>query len=426
MPSRTLGRTISLGLALGAGLALAGVRPAAANTLCVNAGGTGGCFSTIAAAIAAAATSGDTVSVQAGTYNEDVVIGKSVSLVGAGAATTIINALGKSNGVYVDGIDTTNLTRVTVSGFTVENAKYEGILVANASDVTILDNRVLNNDRALVITAGNGVCSGLPAFETGESDDCGEGLHLLGADHSLVAGNVVDGNAGGILLSDDTAAVRGNIIRNNLVSNNDFDCGITLASHPAANHAKTSFGVYLNTVLGNVSTNNGTKPPGGAGTGVFTSIPGAATYDNVIIYNTLTNNGQTGVAMHSHTPGQILVNNAIINNTISGNGADTGDAATAGPVGINLYAVSPASGTIISGNLISGESIDVAVNTGALVGVHVNQLLGTGTGVVNKGTGLVDATLNWWGCAGGPGTSGCSTVSAPGAGVGVVPVLGAP
>src|SRR6185436_5922560 len=42
-------------------------------TLCVNPGGTGGCFSTIQAAVNAA-TNGDTVNVEAGTYDEDVTI----------------------------------------------------------------------------------------------------------------------------------------------------------------------------------------------------------------------------------------------------------------------------------------------------------------------------------------------------------------
>jgi pectin methylesterase-like acyl-CoA thioesterase len=50
-----------------------------AATLCVNPGGTAGCKSTINAAVAAA-SAGDTIRVAAGTYKEDVVITKSLSL----------------------------------------------------------------------------------------------------------------------------------------------------------------------------------------------------------------------------------------------------------------------------------------------------------------------------------------------------------
>jgi parallel beta-helix repeat protein len=410
-------------LALGAGLALAGLRPAEAGTVCVNPAGSGGCQKTISAAVTAA-TSGDTIVVAAGTYKESVIIPKSLSLVGtAGAATTIIDAVGHSNGIYVDGIDWPKLTAVSIEGFTVENASFEGILVTNASDVTILDNRVLNNDRALVITAGSGKCAKLPAFETNESSDCGEGIHLLGASYSIVSGNVVSGNSGGILLSDDTAANHDNQILSNTVSGNLTACGITLASHAPVTNSKTSFGVYLNTVAGNISTKNGTKPPFGAGAGIFTSIPGAAAYSNVIIDNTLTDNGMPGAAMHSHTPGQTLTNNAIIGNTISGNGADPGDTTTS--TGIDVFAVSPATGTIISRNVISGESLDIAISTPkpAVVEVHLNQLLffptkglpNYGVGNALAGSNPVDATLNWWGCAAGPGGAGCSVHNGPGA-----------
>ena len=67
-----------------------------AATLFVNPGGTGGCFPTISAAVAAASPN-DTVKVAAGTYAEDVVIGKALSLVGASRSTTIIDATGLSD-----------------------------------------------------------------------------------------------------------------------------------------------------------------------------------------------------------------------------------------------------------------------------------------------------------------------------------------
>jgi hypothetical protein len=44
-------------------------------------------------------------------------------------------------------------------------------------------------------------------------------------------------------------------------------------------------------------------------------------------------------------------------------------------------------------------------NTPADVDLHFNDLLGGNIGVDNLGTGTVDATQNWWGCAKGPSTS---------------------
>jgi nitrous oxidase accessory protein NosD len=417
-------RTTELcGLAIGTVLVLSGGRPALAATLCVNPGGTGGCEATISAAVTAAST-GDIIEVAPGTYAESVTIGKSIALVGTGGAeATIINAAGLGNGIYIDGIDTPHLAGVSVNGFTVENANFEGILVTNASNVAVIENNVIQNDLALVVTNGNGSCAGLPAFETLESDDCGEGIHLSGTDHAVVSGNFVNGNAGGILTSDDTGAARNNLILDNTVTANRFDCGITLASHPPASFtgAATPFGVFQNTVFNNFSKKNGTVAPFGAGVGLFTSVPGAATFSNLIGGNVVTGNGLPGVALHSHTKGQNLTNNAMMANVLAGNGPDNGDAATSGPTGINVYAVSPATGTIIAGNRISDESIDIAVKTVALVTVHFNKLLGDLVGVANLGTGPVDATNNWWGCAAGPPASGCSSVT--GANVLTIPAL---
>jgi hypothetical protein len=144
----------------------------------------------------------------------------------------------------------------------------------------------------------------------------------------------------------------------------------------------------------------------------------------VVINNQLKDNGLPGVAMHSHTPGQNLSDNLIVGNRISGNGADTEDAATPGPTGINVFGVSPITGTIISENVIDDEGVDIATKTPAQVNVHLNDLLGEKIGVDNLGTGTVDATENWWGCPGGPGAKECTTVS--GTGVAFTPWLRQP
>jgi parallel beta-helix repeat protein len=351
-------------------------------------------MTTISTAVAAAA-SGDTVSVAAGTYKEMVTIGVPLSLIGADAATTVIEAKGLANGIYVDGIDNKNLAGVFISGFTVQNANFEGILVTNASGITISGNIVQGNDVSL---AGQS-CPGIPAFETGEAFDCGEAIHLSGADHSTVSGNTVQNNSGGILISDDTAAAHDNLIAGNLVTNNSLDCGITLASHvPAAlTKSTTALGVYSNSVVGNQSIQNGLKGEG-AGVGIFASAPGTAAYGNVVFNNTLTGNELPGVSVHGHTPHQNLNNNVIIGNTISGNGADTDDAFTPGTAGINYFSVTPVSGVVISQNIITGQALDVAVRAPGSVSVSRNSFVRGSVGVANLGTGTVAADNNYWGC----------------------------
>ena len=89
------------------------------------------------------ASAGDTVSVAAGTYAEMVTIAKQITLQGASAATTTIDATGKVNGVLL----TSGSAGSTVQGFTVKNALGEGILAMQTSNVTIQQNTVTANDK---------------------------------------------------------------------------------------------------------------------------------------------------------------------------------------------------------------------------------------------------------------------------------------
>jgi nitrous oxidase accessory protein NosD len=375
------------------------------------------------------ASAGDVIQVAEGTFAEDVIIQKSLSLIGAGIGTTTIDAAGQPNGIFIDGTmasPATGVSGVVVTGFTIKNADFEGILVASATDVTISGDDVMNNDLAL--SQG---CPGLPAFETDESFDCGEGVHLMGVDHSIVSDTLVHNNAGGILISDETGPNHDNLITRNTVSFNAYDCGITMASHPAASLANPtsplSFGVYHNTVSNNESSSNGLATSGGAGVGMFAPGPGAQTYGNVVIGNTIMGNGQPGVAMHNHAapPGAPAVNfndNSIIGNTIRLNAADTADAATAGPTGINIYSVAAITGTVVAQNVIDHESIDLAVNVasggaGPQIQAHLNDFAPFGfrpytQGISNTGGALVDGTENWWGCSAGPqALNGCAKAS---------------
>src|SRR5579871_5898087 len=245
-------------LSLGAWLLTAALSlPAAGATLCVNPAGSGGCYTTIQAAVSAAHAH-DVINVAAGTYAEGVVIGIPLSLLGAGASQTTIDATNQNNGVLIDGYDYPGLRSVVISGFTVENAQWEGILAVSAKDVTMSNNTVNNNDKARpVFTGAPGGCPGQPAYETDETGDCGGAIHLLGASDSIVKDNYVSGNADGVLISDETAASQNNLITGNTVVNNPLDCGIVLASHPPVGSVPPNFaphyGVVNNTVKNNVS-----------------------------------------------------------------------------------------------------------------------------------------------------------------------------
>ena len=416
--------------------------PAAANTLCVRPSGAGGCFKTISAAVAAGSPN-DIIKVGAGTYKEEVTIGISLSVIGAGAEASVIDATGLAHGVFVDGLTKSGLNNVTIAGFTVKNALYEGILVVSASDVTIRDNHIVDNDKSSGLSftgAPTGCLSpdgktlqpGSGIYENDETGDCGGALHLVGAVNSIVSGNLVTGNADGLLISDETGESRSNLVVHNIFKDNPLECGIVLASHPPMGHTAPPFaphfGVDHNTVVENVSSNNGVKI-GGAGAGVFSDGMGTGSVTgNVFIRNKLTGNGLGGFALHTHVgpafglPADNMDGNQIVGNFIAGNLADQADTATPGRVGININSGgggSPVRGTVISHNVIRDEDVDIAVNTPTEVDIHLNDLLGEKIGVADVCafdgakicTGTIDATENFWGCHAGPGGKECSTAS---------------
>jgi nitrous oxidase accessory protein NosD len=423
-------------------LCTAGAFTAQAATICVNPGGTSGCKTTINAALGAA-SAGDTILVAPGTYKEAVVITKPVALLGSWRAS-VIDASGLANGIFVNGMSAApkiGISNVTVSGFTVRNANFEGILVANATDVSLTGNLVTDNDKALDIATP--ACTGIPAFETNEAEDCGEGIHLMATEYVSVVNNEVAWNSGGILISDETGPNHANLISGNHVHDNPYDCGITLASHGPAtsviSSAKLPYGVSNNTILNNVSAHNGFQVPGaGAGVGIFAPFPGTSNTGNVVIGNELRDNGATGVAMHNHAaapspgPPVNLNDNVVIGNHFSGNGPDNPGAPTSGPTGINVYSMAPVWGTVISQNDFDQEAIDVAFNVpSGQMNVHLNEFNGKAIGVeelstaTTTTTATIDATENWWNCPLGPGaTPGCATAS--GTGVTTSPWLTSP
>jgi hypothetical protein len=400
--------------------------PALGANVCVNPGGTHGCEKTIQDAVNVA-SAGDTIDVARGTYAGNVIVDRPIALLGAGVGTTIIEAMGLANGIHVDGYDHAGLSRVIIRGFTIQNANNQGILVTNASDVTIAGNHVTGNDRALQLDPSGPTCPGLPPYLVAfQGFDCGEGIQLSGVTNSLVADNLVDKNAGGILVTDDTAPNHDNFITGNVVRDNPYDCSITLATHDLnPSQGMPPKGVYHITVKGNTVVRNGLANGEGAGVGIFAPTPGSQNYGNVIVDNYLVGNGLPGVTLHSHAPGQNVNDHLIANNTIAGNGPDA-ESGSMDKAGIAITAdpgAGPITGIKIVANKLFGEDADVIFSAPGELAAHQNSFFDA-IGVENVGAGSVNATLNWWKCSRGPGKPGCGTTQ--GSNIQVAPWLERP
>jgi len=168
-------------------IGLAGVpAPAAsANTLCVNQGGTGGCYGTIVEAVAAAA-SGDTIHIAGGPpYLERLSLTKSVSLTGDGPAATIIdgNALGQV-------IRITSPITVRLSNLTVRNGLSSAADITDGAGAGIHNengNLTLNN----VVVSGNHTGAG-----NGAEGGLGGGLAIILGQATLNDSQVTDNSTG--------------------------------------------------------------------------------------------------------------------------------------------------------------------------------------------------------------------------------------
>jgi hypothetical protein len=295
-------------------------------------------FRTIQSAVNAARPGG-TVVVCRGTYHEQVVVTKPVSLEGQ-RATIDEAGVTPTFRVTLPGLGTQTIYAAVVmvssgirfSGFTVDHAQGEGILAAglggDISGISISDSAVVHND------LGFGVPNS-PYFQCaamGQAPgDCGEGVHFTGVAYSSIKDSFIAYNAGGVLLSDDTGPTHGNLVAGNVVTGNATDCGITVPGHNPNALSSTGqpqpsvAGVYDNVIRGNVVTNNGVK---GEGAGVLfaNAQAGTASYDNLVQGNYIAGNGLSGVTMHAHTikPGQFedLSGNKVIGNVIGRNNLD--------------------------------------------------------------------------------------------------------
>ena len=325
-------------------------------------GGSGpGNYSKIQDAIIAA-SDGDTIFVYNGLYNENVVVSKSITLIGEDKETTIIDGQGKADSVRL----TDN--HITMSGFTVQHGRDVGIFLL-AENITVTGN----------ILASNGIDIWLCYSYNTISDNIflGGGLYIpyYYGHHNVITNNFVDGKplvylegVHDILITSESGQIvlldceniwiqdqnlqgtyHGLMIggsRNCLVSHNTISrcftgifmfqsTDIDITANTIDNN--TAFGIHLmNSSDNRISQNSISSSK--SGSGIY--IEYYSTY-NVISNNTLISNCQDGV--HINSCGNRVSDNIFLHNNH----------------GIGLYNSSPtypndsARFTVIERNIIS-------------------------------------------------------------------------
>lgn len=202
----------------------------------------------------------DTIYVSAGTYYENVVVNKTVSLIGEDKHSTIVD--GNLSGTVV----TVLTNNVNITGFTVRKSQQLGAFINSGIYVSGNSSNINNN----ILTDNlSGLCLHYSNSHTVSSNTALQnylGIYLDHSSNSTVSGNSASNNSDGIEL---VLFCHNNIVSNNTFSNND-DYGIIL-----------EYECHNNSLFDNTVSNNND-----------TGILLVTSNNNTIFHNNFVNNTQ--------------------------------------------------------------------------------------------------------------------------------------
>jgi nitrous oxidase accessory protein len=308
-------------------------------------GGGSGNYTTIQSAINAA-VNGDTIFVYSGTYNENILIDKSLTLLGENKNITIIKGNNLDATVIITG------ENIDLQGFTIKNdGSQDGIYTATSLH-TITDSIFTSCSRGihLYFSSENTMTNDLfydnsqtgVYMEVGQNNtisqnefynNTGEAIYLTGCGTTYIEQNLINNNGKGIRAFE----ANSNIIRNNVIQFN-------------------SYGIHFEGMI-TVHSNF-----------------------NTISHNRINDNTIAGIRIeHSEF-------NKIEFNEIKGNGKGIQFDFT----GINL---------IINNNITSSDQVEIDLTLSFMDIITKNNIDNTQQSLVlvQISIGFADASNNWWG-----------------------------
>ncbi|UCG68337.1 MAG: right-handed parallel beta-helix repeat-containing protein [Thermoplasmata archaeon] len=336
------------------------------STLYVNITGSGGAYTSIQDAINDS-KDGDTVFVYNGTYYENVVVNRTINLIGENKNNTIIDSNGSDDVILIMS------GWVNVSGFSVRNSGRKGEIEIdsgfelNSGNNTISDNLIYNNYYGLYLyfSNDNHILKNIINSSYGS-------MYIMVSSNNNIEENIISNTTAGIGLywsSNNT------IIRNNM-TNNSGGIGIRGGS------------IYSNKIILNEISGNGS----GAGISIYdgSMLPSAGTLDHVISDNIICNN-KIGIDLLAFDAGYIevdIISSIIYDNEIGISLYDTGGVEQStisnctiedNDIGILIYRVNNIN-KIFNNNLSYNREYAIYLNNSSNIQIYHNNFIKNGQG----------------------------------------------
>jgi parallel beta-helix repeat protein len=198
-----------------------------------------------------AAISGDTIYVCNGTYFENIVIDKPISLIGEDSSNTIIDGRGAGNTIKV------NADYVKIKGFTIQHSGliYPSSGINLSSDYNVVENNIIMNN-FYGMTMYHSSYNTIQNNTIQNDDHCG--IYMSASTNNSILNNIIQNhNYNGVGVYDSSDA---NLIMNNEFSSNNF-CGVNIRISADNNIIGNNFtgnniGIHIPDSSNTVNSNN--------------------------------------------------------------------------------------------------------------------------------------------------------------------------
>ena len=245
-------------------------------------------FTTIQAAIYNSNTSsGNIITVDPGTYNENIVVNKSLTIrsTSGNSANTVVNAYNSNEHVFNVTVDDVNISGLKVTG--ASGASKGGIYLGSRVDRSNISNNNVSGNTAGIYLYYSGSYN---TIENNTATSNNYGINLFESENNTITNNTCTGNSPtGIYLYD---SINNTLTENNCTQN-------------------TFYGINLDGIL--EGSNNNTLINNTANSNTFTGIYIDDSNNNTIVNNTANSNNNHGISLESSR------NNTLKNNTMSTN-----------------------------------------------------------------------------------------------------------